>query len=95
MSNLRKELTVFVKTTDIDDDSELMVQSTKQPGVVLITLPNGMKVGLEAKALSDALFELELFKSINSATPIALREKLPGTINAPFRTEWIDETEDI
>jgi hypothetical protein len=55
----RKELTVFVKTTD--EDEELSVTSTRS-GVVVLTLPNGNKVGVDPQHLINALYDIKFFK---------------------------------
>jgi hypothetical protein len=57
----RKELTVFVQTTD--EDTELSISSTRS-NVVVIALPNGMKVGVDPSSLIDALYDLKFFKQI-------------------------------
>lgn len=86
---MRKELTVFIETTDIDDDSELMIQSTKTEGVVLLTLPNGMKVGVQAEALNAAIQEVIWFKKLNPPTE---KEQETKTIVNPLAAmEWIEE----
>ena len=56
---MRKELSVYIKTSD---DDEISLNSTNS-GVVVLTLPNGIKVGLNPKELRDAIFEIEFFKS--------------------------------
>lgn len=55
----RKELTVFVQTTD--EDTELSISTTRS-GVVVLTLPNGIKVGVDPQDLMDALYDLKFFK---------------------------------
>lgn len=59
----RKELTVFVQTTD--EDTELSVSTTRS-GVVVLTLPNGIKVGVNPEDLMNALYDLKFFKQIPS-----------------------------
>lgn len=74
---MRKELTVFVKTTDISGEEEVSLTTT-QNGSVVFTLPNGHKVGINPDELSDALFELNLFKRLETMknTNTATKEKL-------------------
>lgn len=55
----RKELTVFVQTTD--EDTELSISSTRGK-VVVLALPNGIKVGVDPAHLLDALYDLKFFK---------------------------------
>lgn len=55
----RKELTIFVQTTD--EDSELSISSTRS-GVVVLTLPNGIKVGVNPEDLMNALYDIKFFK---------------------------------
>lgn len=55
----RKELTVFVQTTD--EESELSISSTRGD-VVVMTLPNGFKVGVGREDLINALYDLKFFK---------------------------------
>lgn len=59
----RKELTVFVQTTD--EDTELSI-STSRSGVVVITLPNGIKIGVDPDNLMNALYDLKFFKQVPS-----------------------------
>jgi hypothetical protein len=59
----RKELTVFVQTTD--EDTELSISTTRS-GVVVLTLPNGIKVGVDPQHLMNALYDLKFFKQTPS-----------------------------
>lgn len=59
----RKELTVFIQTTD--EDTELSISTTRS-GVVVLTLPNGIKVGVDPQDLMNALYDLKFFKQIPS-----------------------------
>lgn len=59
---MRKELSVFVKTSNEDE----IVLSSTNVGVVVLNLPNGFKVGVDPKELSDALFEIQFFKKYNT-----------------------------
>lgn len=59
----RKELTVFVQTTD--EESELSISTTRS-GVVVITLPTGIKVGVDPSHLMNALYDLKFFKQMPS-----------------------------
>lgn len=59
----RKELTVFVQTTD--EDTELSISTTRS-GVVVLTLPNGIKVGVDPQDLMNALYDLKFFKQMPS-----------------------------
>jgi hypothetical protein len=83
---MRRELTVFIPTTDIDE-SELMIQTTKTEGVILLTLPNGSKVGVERELLEKALNELKWFKVLNPNKE-SIEPKKSGTVE-PMIVEYV------
>lgn len=60
---MRKELTVFVNTSDEDE----IAISTTSSNVVVLVLPNGIKVGVNPEELQTALTELRIFKSIENS----------------------------
>jgi hypothetical protein len=61
---MRKELMVFIETTSIDKD-ELLISTTQIDNAVVLTLPNGAKVGVKVDELMDALYEVKTFKKLN------------------------------
>jgi hypothetical protein len=74
----RKELTVFVQTTD--EDTELSVSSTRS-GVVVVSLPNGIRFGVDPEHLINALYDIQVFKRMSEFVATTSLQSEPPSLN--------------
>jgi hypothetical protein len=83
---MRKELTIFIPTT-AGEDEDMAITTTRTPGVIVLTLPNGAKVGVDADVLNEAVQEAALFKRMY---PEGDKDK-PAEKPKEGQMEWVDE----